>query len=267
MGILKLPRYMKLPGGIEPSIRLKSGDISPYVILTNTNEIASKVAKRLSGARLLTRGSTSEGFADTSIYIGEYKGLKVTVACSGIGSGITSTIMEELINIGAKVLLQVGATGALQPDIELGDIIIPVGAVRDEGTTPYYFPLNYPALADYRLVYCQVKAATTLGYRFHVGIVRTTDGFYASQRIEEYVQKWHAAGVLGVEQEVASIMIVSSYRRVIGGATLGVLGNLITGKHVLQGDLSSEEVNRIYDKVIDVNLLTLELLNEMGVVR
>jgi uridine phosphorylase len=256
-------RFFPAVGEVEPTIGLRSGDISPYVIITNDNHTVSQVAKHLSGARMVTPRTETNmwGWPIAPIYVGEYQGLKVTAACTTIGSGNTSTIMEELINAGAKILVQVGLTGALQPDIELGDIVIPVGAVRDEGTSPYYFPLNYPALADYRLIYCQVKAASVLGLKFHVGIVRTADGLYPSYT-DEYAEKWRKLGVLCAEQEVSTIMIVGSHRHVVSGATLGVVDNAVTGKALWRGDVQKEQREEIFQRVIRINLETLKLMHE-----
>ena len=111
----------------------------------------------------------------------------------------------------------------------MGDMVIPTAAVRDEGTTRYYAPKKYPAVADYRVVAALAKAARNAGNTVHTGIIRTTDGFYASQRVEEFVQQYHDLGVLSVEQEVAAILTIASSRGCYAGATLLVIGNLVMG--------------------------------------
>src|SRR5205085_3488976 len=106
----------------------------------------------------------------------------------------------------------------------------------DEGLTRYYAPKQYPAVSDYRIVHALEKAARAAGKTVHTGIVRTTDGFYPSQRIEEFVQRYHDIGVLSVEQEVAAILTVASCRGCHAGAALLVIGNLVTGEHSFNGD-------------------------------
>jgi uridine phosphorylase len=262
VGVLKLPKYLKLPDGTQPSILCKRGDISKYVILTNTIQLAERVAAHMAKMRLVGKGDSSGGFAETAAYNGFVDGLELTAICSGIGSGHTSTIIEELINIGARVLIQVGATGAMQEDIDIGDIVIPAGAVRDEGTTPYYAPLQYPAMCDYRVVNALVEAAEKLGVKYHVGIVRTTDGLYPSQRIEELVSRWKSLGVLSVDQEVSAILTVPAVRGAFGGAALAVVGNLVQGKHYLQGDVDPESIKGMYENVIRINIDAARILNK-----
>ena len=133
------------------------------------------------------------------------------------------------------MFIQIGATGAIQEHIAMGDVVVPTASVRDEGLTRYYAPLQYPAVADYRVVQALAKAAKAAGKTVHTGIIRTTDGFYPSQRIEEYVQQYHDLGVLSVEQEVAAILTIASCRRCFAGASLMVIGNLVTGQHSFNG--------------------------------
>ena len=143
---------------------------------------------------------------------------------------------EVLINLGGKVFIQAGATGAIQDHIEMGDIVVPTGSVRDEGVTRYYAPKKYPAVADYRIVGAVVAAGKAAGRTAHTGIIRTTDGFYPSQRIDKDVQKYSDLGVLSVEQEVSAILTIASARGCYAGASLVVVGNLVTGLHSWNGD-------------------------------
>jgi len=231
MGILKLPKYLELPGGIQPVTRCKRDDISPFIILTNTPEMAEKGSKYLEKVYKRIKGDEA-AFTIT----GAYKNIPITIASGGVGANQNSNIIEELINIGGKIFIQLGATGAIQENINLGDLVIPVGSVRDEGLSSYYAPLGYPALSDYRIVSSLVETAKIKGYTVHTGIIRTTEGMYPSQRIEEYVKRYHDLGVLSVEQEVSGILTVCSTRRCYAGACLCVIGNLVTGLHYWQGD-------------------------------
>ena len=130
----------------------------------------------------------------------------------------------------------------------MGDVVIPTASVRDEGTTRYYAPEKYPAVSDYRVVAALAARAREAGNTVHTGIIRTTDGFYASQRIEEYVQQYHDLGVLSVEQEVAAILTIASARGCYAGATLMVIGNLVTGEHSFNGDRQDLVENEWFDQ-------------------
>ena len=230
MGLLKLPRYVEMPGHVGPVTGCKPGDVAPLVILTNFRDHVERC-----GALLDRVDYRSDAGWEVSTLTGAYKASRVTVSCAGIGAGQTSNVMEELINLGGRVFIQIGATGAIQEHIAMGDVVVPTASVRDEGLTRYYAPLQYPAVADYRVVQALAKAAKAAGKTVHTGIIRTTDGFYPSQRIEEYVQQYHDLGVLSVEQEVAAILTIASCRSCFAGASLMVIGNLVTGQHSFNG--------------------------------
>ena len=146
MGILKLPKYMELPGGVQPITRCRRGDVAEFVIVTNFKEQVERASQFLDQI-----ASKVEGDEASYLITGMYKGFRLTIANCGIGVGQTSNILEELINLGGRVFIQLGATGALQRDISVGEIIVPTGSVRDEGLSDYYAPKQYPATADYRI--------------------------------------------------------------------------------------------------------------------
>lgn len=231
MALLKLPKYVEMPGHVGPITGLGPGQVERFVVLTNFRDHVRRSAALLDSVTVEVDGGW-----EVSTIGGTYRGIPVTVSCAGIGAGQTSNVMEELINLGGRVFLQIGATGAIQESIGMGDVVIPTGAVRDEGQTRYYAPKRYPAVSDYRVVSALVEAARASGHTVHAGIIRTTDGFYPSQRIERYVQRYHDLGVLSVEQEVAAILTVAATRGCLAGAALMVIGNLVTGEHSFNGD-------------------------------
>lgn len=259
MGLLKLPKYLEMPGGFGPITGCKKGDIAPLVVLTN---MRSHVARAEQVLDSVTFRAPDAGW-EISTLTGSWHGTPVTVCSAGIGAGLTVNVMEELINLGGKIFIQAGATGAIQERIAMGDTVIPTGAVRDEGATRYYAPKKYPAISDYRVVHALAKAARAAGRKVHTGIIRTTDGFYASQRIEKYVQRYHDLGVLSVEQEVAAILTLASVRGCYAGASLAVVGNLVTGSHSWNGD-SVELLDADYfDQIHFILAALVELKDEL----
>ena len=174
---LKLSKYLQMQDNVFPVTGCKHGEIAQYVILTNLREHVIK------GSELLTQiDFIKDGGWEVNTVTGNYQEVPITICCSGIGVGQTSNVMEELIELGAKVFIQSGATGALQETIGMGNIIIPTGSVRDEGLTEFYAPKQYPAVADFHIVNTLMKAAKKRGRKVHTGIIRTTEGFYPSQR-------------------------------------------------------------------------------------
>jgi uridine phosphorylase len=232
MPLLKLPKYVEMPGHVAPVSGLGPGEVAEFVILTNFHDHVRKAAPLLDSVEL----ERSMAGWEVSTITGTHGGHRVTVCCAGIGSGATSNVMEELINLGGRVFLQIGATGAIQERIGMGDIIVPTGSVRDEGLTRYYAPPQYPAVSDHRVVGALARAARAAGNTVHTGVIRTTDGFYPSQRIDAFVEQYHDLGVLSVEQEVAAILTVAATRGCYAGAALLVIGNLVTGEHSFNGD-------------------------------
>lgn len=260
MSLLKLPKYVEMPGHVAPVTGCRPGDIAPLVVLTNFREHVERCRSLLDSVAY-----ASDAGWEVNTITGTYRGARVTVSCAGIGAGQTSNVMEELINLGGKLFIQIGATGAIQERIAMGDVVIPTGSVRDEGLTRYYAPQQYPAVADYRVVNALVKAARDAGKTIHTGIIRTTDGFYPSQRIEEYVQRYHDLGVLSVEQEVAAILTIASCRGCYAGATLMVIGNLVTGQHSFNGDRVDLIEKDWFDQAKYVLEAMLALRQELGI--
>ncbi len=258
MASLKLPKYLTLPDGKQPITGCTKGDVAEYVILTNYREQVEAAAKMLRPVNVQVRGDEA-----AMTVTGKYGGFEVTIANGGVGVGQNSNIIEELINIGGRVFIQLGATGALQEDVRLGDVIIPVASVRDEGLSDYYAPKQYPAVSDYRIVLALRRAAEELGYRVHTGIIRTTEGFYPSQRIAEYVELYSRLGVLGVEQETSGIFTLCSTRGCYAGASLMVIGNLVTGLHYWQGD-SQDFLRERWFSQIKVILMAISILRAEG---
>lgn len=258
MGLLKLPKYVELPGGVAPIIGCKKGEIAPLVILTNFRDHVHRSEAVLDDVTFRTDGGW-----EVSTITGPYRGTPVTVCSAGIGAGATANVMEDLINLGGKVFIQIGATGAIQERIAMGDVVIPTASVRDEGTSRYYAPKKYPAVADYRVVSALAAAARKAGNTVHTGIIRTTDGFYASQRIEKYVARYNEIGVLSVEQEVAAILTVASCRGCYAGATLLAIGNLVTGEHSFNGDRPDLVETAWFDQIHFALHALLDLKDEL----
>jgi uridine phosphorylase len=259
LALLKLPKYVELPGGVAPVTGCRAGDVAPLVILTNFRDHVRRSEALLDEVTFKIEDAGWE----VSTMTGPYRGTPVTVSSAGIGAGQTANVLEELINLGGKIFIQIGATGAIQEKIAMGDVVIPTAAVRDEGTTRYYAPKKYPAVSDYRVVSTLAAAARKAGNTVHTGIIRTTDGFYASQRIDKYVEQYHDLGVLSVEQEVAAILTIASARGCYAGATLMVIGNLVTGEHSLNGDKQDLVVNEWFDQTRFALDALLELKNQL----
>ena len=214
--------------GIQYHIGLKEGDAGEYVILPGDPKRCKKIAEYLDDAKLV---ADSREFVT---YTGLLDGERVSVTSTGIGGASAAIALEELVNVGAKTFIRVGTCGGMQLDIKGGDIVIATGAIRMEGTSREYAPIEFPAVANLEVVNALTQAAQKLGYTYHTGIVQCKDSFYGQHSPEtkpvnyELLNKWEAwkkLGCLASEMESAALFIVASYLKVRVGSVFLTVGN------------------------------------------
>jgi uridine phosphorylase len=169
-----------------------------------------------------------------TIYTGYLDGVKVSVCSTGIGGPSTAIAMEELIHCKADTFIRVGTSGGMAVDVMGGDVVIATGAIRMEGTTREYAPIEFPAVPDFQVVQALNTAADRFPVRKHVGVLQCKDSFYGQHEPDnmpvaaELNAKWDAwmqCGALASEMESAAIFIVGSVRRVRTGSIMLVLAN------------------------------------------
>lgn len=214
--------------GKQYHIDLKPGDVGEYVLLPGDPKRCAKIAAYFDDAVLV--GDNREYVT----YTGTLLGVKVSVTSTGIGGPSASIALEELANIGAKRFIRVGTCGGMDLSVVGGDAVIATGAVRMEGTSKEYAPIEYPAVADLAITNALVKAAEKLGVTYHTGVVECKDSFYGQHQPEkhpvhaELESKWDAwlrMGCLASEMESAALFTVGAYRRVQVGTVLLAVAN------------------------------------------
>lgn len=193
-----------------------------YVLLPGDPKRSERISKHFDESRRVAE------YRQFITYTGNYRGVPVSVTSTGIGCPSTAIAVEELRRIGADTLIRVGTTGALQEDIDIGDIVIAHAAVRMDGATRAYVPIEYPAVASLEVSNALIEAARRLGVPHRLGIVWTSDAFYAED--PELVSRWGRAGVLSVEMECSMLFTLCGLRGLRSGAILAVDGNLIRGE-------------------------------------
>ena len=214
--------------GLQYHIGLRKGDVGKYVILPGDPKRCEKIARHFDDAKLI---------ADSREYVtytGYLDGVKVSVTSTGIGGPSASIALEELVRVGADTFLRVGTCGGMQTDIMGGDLVIATGAIRMEGTSKEYAPIEFPAVANLEITNALVQAAKDLNKKYHVGIVQCKDAFYGQHEPEtkpvdyELVNKWNAWVRLGCkasEMESAALFVVGDYLRVRVGSSFLVVAN------------------------------------------
>jgi uridine phosphorylase len=170
-------------------------------------------------------------------YLGLSGGQPIVVCSTGIGGPSTSIAVEELAQLGVRTFLRVGTTGAIQPHINVTDVIVTTGSVRMDGASLHFAPLEYPAVADFEVTTALVEAARQQGVRYHTGITVASDTFYPGQErydtVSGYVRRslqgsreeWANLHVLNYEMESATLFTQCSANGWRAGMVAGVLVN------------------------------------------
>lgn len=161
----------------------------------------------------------------------------VVVCSTGIGGPSTSIALEELAQLGVRTFLRVGTTGAIQPDINVGDVIVTQASVRLDGASGHFAPIEYPAASNFACTAALVEAARSLDIAHHVGITASSDTFYPGQerydtvsgrvlpRFRNSAEEWQALGVLNYEMESATLLTMCASQSWRAGCVAGVLVN------------------------------------------
>ena len=214
--------------GTQYHIGLKEGDVGKYVLLPGDPKRCAKIAEYFDDAKLV---------ADRREYVtytGYLNGEKVSVTSTGIGGASAAIAMEELVKVGATTFIRVGTCGGIDINVKGGDVVIATGAIRMEGTSKEYAPIEFPAVADFDIVNSLVEASKNLGYTYHTGVVQCKDSFYGQHDPDrmpvsyELTNKWEAwkrLGCLASEMESAALFVVSNFLRVKTGSVFLAVAN------------------------------------------
>ena len=214
--------------GKQYHINVGKGEVGKYVILPGDPKRCEKIAAHFENAQLI---------ADSREYVtytGYLDGVKVSVTSTGIGGPSAAIALEELVKCGADTFVRVGTCGGMDINVKGGDMVVATGAIRMEGTSKEYAPIEFPAVANLEVVNSLVQASKELNKTYHAGVVQCKDSFYGQHSPEtkpvsyELMDKWNAwmrCGCLASEMESAALFVVGSYLRVRVGSVFLVIAN------------------------------------------
>jgi uridine phosphorylase len=219
---------------LQHHIHLKEGDVGEYVLMPGDPGRAEVIARHFDDAKHI---ATNREYVT---YTGYLDGVKVSVTSTGIGCPSSAIAMEELVRVGAKTFIRVGTSGSIQPGTKSGELAIVSAAIRDEGTSLHYMPVDFPAVAHYEVVQALRKAATDKGLAHRVGISQSKDSFYGevepehsgvTQRLLDRWKEWEIGGAICSEMEASTLFVLASMLRVRAGGIMvmhgeGELGSL-----------------------------------------
>jgi uridine phosphorylase len=227
--------------GCEPE------DISEVVLLTPFDSTLNDLKARAEGV------TEFKGFCEG--FTGKFNGIRGTVLNTRVGSPVASDCTYYLRFTPCKIIIFSGLIGALQPNIRVGDIIVPTAALRGEGASRYFVDEAYPAVADFTLLRTistvLEKSFTGSGIELHYGPIYTTDAFAAETK--EFLDEWSERRLLGIEMETSAIYTLASLYGVKAGSIHIVSDNPIV-KRSFFDKLHEEEIKRrgkSYNLLID----------------
>ena len=248
--------------GYQYHTHVKKGDVGRYVILTGDPGRCETISHLFDNPEFIAYNR------EYNTYTGTIDGEKVTVMSHGIGGASTAIAVEELVRCGADTFIRMGTSGGMQDDVIGGDIVIANGAIRAEGTSKEYAPIEYPAVADFDVVNSLVQGAKKAGAKYHVGVAQCKDSFFGQHEPEtkpvgpELLYKWDAwikCGALCSEMESSTLFIVGNYLRVRTGAVLLVVANQERAKKGLPNP-QVHDMDMVYRTTIEAirNLIALD---------
>ncbi len=206
-------------------INLSKDDIkgAKYAIIPGDPGRVSKIAQLLDDAKEIAFNREYRSF------LGSLNGENVVVMSTGIGGPSAAIAIEELFQLGVENFIRVGTAGAMQMDVKAGDLVVVTGAIRMEGTSKEYLPIEFPAVADLDLTYALRETAKKLNVDYHTGVVQCKDSFYGQHSPDrmpvsyELLNKWQAwirGGCLASEMESAALFTVCSTLGAKAGAVM-----------------------------------------------
>ncbi|MDD3278702.1 MAG: uridine phosphorylase [Lachnospiraceae bacterium] len=221
-------------------IQVAKGEVGRYVILPGDPKRCKLIAQYFDHPVLI---ADSREFVT---YTGTLDGVSVSVTSTGIGGPSASIAVEELTAAGADTFIRIGTCGGMALDVKSGDVVIANGAIRMEGTSREYAPIEFPAVPDFTVTTALVSAARQLNAAFHVGVVECKDSFYGQHSPEtkpvsyELLNKWNAWLAMGCkasEMESAALFIVANALHVRAGSVMLVMANQERAKKGLENPI------------------------------
>ena len=243
-------------------IGLGPGDLADYILLPGDQDRVEIVASHFDTVELRHR---HREFATAT---GTYRGMRVSCVSTGIGTDNVEIVLSEILAIVDRpTFIRIGSCGALQPGMNVGDLVISTGSLRLETTTSWFVHEGYPAVAHYEAVLALEEAATRLGHTHHMGLTATAPGFYGAQgrpiphlpiRYPDLAEEMARQGILNFEMEASALLVLAGLGGSRAGVVCAVFANRRTGEFA-EGDVRT----RAEAAVVETGLESLVVLAEL----
>lgn len=235
-----LPRYTGTP----------IDKFGQYILLTNFANYVNIFAKKFN-VKILGTGKPMQTATAHNI----------TIINFGMGSAMAATIMDLLSAIKPNAALFLGKCGGLKKEIKLGDIILPIAAIRGEGTSNDYLPIEVPALPSFRLQQAVSAMIKKHQLDYWTGTIYTTNRrvWEHDEEFKKYLKQVRAAGI---DMETATVFIVGFINRIPHGALLLVSDNPMTPDGIKTEESDSKVTQEFVEKHLEIGIDSLlELIN------
>ena len=241
-----LPRYTGMP--LE--------NFGEYIILVNFSKYVDKFAK-MNNAKIYGKKNAMRAVTSGNI----------TLINFGMGSANAATIMDLLTAIKPKACLFLGKCGGLKKKNEIGDFILPIAAIRGDGTSDDYFPMEVPALPAFAL---QKAISTTIRdaeFDYWTGTVYTTNR-RVWEHDEEFKDYLRTLRAMAVDMETATIFSIGFYNEIPTGALLLVSDIPMIPEGVKTSDSDKKVDKKFMDKHLEIGINSLkQLINNSQTVK
>jgi uridine phosphorylase len=232
----------------QPHLLVEDGDVHEIALVPGDPGRVDRIASHCDDSEVVAENR------EYKVVNATYDGVDLTISSTGIGCPSAAIAVEELAKVGVETFIRVGTIGALQADIEVGDMIVATGAAKEEGTSKRYESEVYPAVPDYDVLTSLVDSAERNDEDVHVGPIVSDDAFYNES--DEYVADWNDANLLAIEMEAATVFSLARRRGLRAGAICTVDGNLVAGnqKGADGEDELPEKAKNNVARAIDISL-------------
>ena len=234
--------------GKMPHIQCTADDVGEIVLLPGDPARVSMFEDLLEDYRIVSN------YREYVVGTGYYNGIKITVCSTGIGAPSTEIAVIQLIALGAKALIRIGGTGVLKEEVPCGAMVLNTGAVRRGGSSCFYAPSEYPALASFEVLDCLKRACEEREQPYSMGVCMSVGSFYHGQgrqmpfetgydenAVLEQYKKWN---ILNMEMEAETIFTLASLNNVFSGSICAVHCNRITDQWLVDFEPAQKEMCR-----------------------
>jgi uridine phosphorylase len=246
-------------GARQYHIALQRGELAEYILLVGDPGRVAKVASRWDGIEI------ERSNREITTATGSYRGMRISCMSTGMGTDNVEIVLAEVMEItDAPTLVRVGSSGALQPEIGLGDLIVSTGAVRLENTTDFYVHPGFPAVAHRDVVWALEAACHEGGHPYHVGLTATASGFYAPQgrqmrtlpvRYPELADELRRQRVANLEMESSALFVLAHLAGLRSGTVCAAYAQRTDGTFLEDAAKEAAEA-----RCIDAGLAGIHLL-------